>query len=103
MVNSEGVLVNLPNPARFAFHKLIISRERAAALQVKAAKDLSQASALFSVLAEDRPGDILLAYEAIAARGQFWLGKLKKVMPVFAVKYPEGYQKLISAAPILKV
>jgi len=103
VVNGEGVLVNLPSPARFAFHKLIISRERSVAMQVKSAKDLSQAGALFSVLADDRPGDILLAYEAMAGRGQAWLGRLKKVLPVFAVKCPAGYNKLVSVVARLKV
>jgi len=102
VVNSEGVLVNLPSPARFAFHKLIISRERAAAMQAKAGKDLSQAAALFSLLAEDRPGDLLLAYEAIVSRGPSWLGKLKKALPVFAAKYADEYKKLISVAPKLR-
>lgn len=96
VVNGDGILVNLPGPARFAFHKLIISRERAAAMQAKAGKDLAQAAALFSVLAEDRPGDILLAYEAITARGPLWSGKLKRVLPVFGAKYPEEYKKLVS-------
>jgi hypothetical protein len=103
VVNGEGILVNLPNPARFAFHKLIVSRERAAAMQAKVQKDLAQSAALFSVLAEDRPGDILLAYGAIVARGTSWTGKLKKAMPVFAAKYPEEYKKLLSAIPKLKV
>lgn len=101
LVNSDGILVNLPSPARFAFHKLIISRERAAAMQAKVQKDLAQAAALFGVLAEDRPGDILLAYEAVVARGPSWTGKLKKALPVFAAKYPEEYKKLLSAAPKL--
>jgi hypothetical protein len=99
VINSDGILVNLPGPARFAFHKLIISRERAAAMQAKVEKDLAQAAALFGVLAEDRPGDILLAYEALTARGQFWSGKLKKALPVFAAKYPGGYKKLLSVIP----
>ncbi|HAF96477.1 MAG TPA: hypothetical protein DCG50_10595 [Elusimicrobia bacterium] len=98
-MNSGGILVSLPNPARFAFHKLIISRERAAAMQAKVQKDLAQAAALFSVLAEDRPGDILLAYEAITARGPLWNGKLKKALPIFAAKYPEEHKKLLSLIP----
>ncbi len=48
---------------------------RAAELQVKSAKDLSQAAALFTVLAEDRPGDILLAYDHRDAEGEEFGGE----------------------------
>ncbi|MDO8805124.1 MAG: GSU2403 family nucleotidyltransferase fold protein [Elusimicrobiota bacterium] len=102
VVNGEGILVNLPTPARFAFHKLIVSRERAAAMQAKVQKDLAQAAAMFSVISEDRPGDILLAYAAIVARGPSWTGKLKKALPVFAAKYPGECEKLFSTVPELK-
>lgn len=53
-----GVLVNVPSPARFAFHKLVISQRRPAAQLTKAKKDIMQAEMLFNVLLEDRPGDI---------------------------------------------
>lgn len=102
VVNGEGVLVNVPGPARFAFHKLIISRARAAAMQAKSAKDILQAEALFAVLAEDRPGDILIAYRALAAYGPAWLGRLKKVLPVFAAKCPDVHRQLVSLVPELK-
>jgi len=100
VVNGDGTLVNLPSPARFAFHKLIISRERAAAMQAKVQKDLAQAAALFGVLSEDRPGDILLAYEAITRRGPVLNGKFKKVLPVFARKYPVEHEKLLSVIKV---
>lgn len=60
-----GILVNLPAPARFALHKLVLSQRRPAAMQTKARKDLTQASLLLQVLLEDRPGDVILALEAI--------------------------------------
>jgi hypothetical protein len=57
-----GVLVNVPAPARYAVHKLIIAtrRGRSPALsggaEAKARKDVEQAIALIRVLAEDQPG-----------------------------------------------
>jgi hypothetical protein len=65
VVGGAGVLVNLPDPARFALHKLWISARRPVAEQTKAAKDLRQAGDLLDVLLADRPGDVAAAWEAL--------------------------------------
>jgi len=61
-----GILVNIPDPARFAFHKLWISQRRPVSEQTKSIKDLRQAGDLLEVLLEDRPGDLLVAWEALS-------------------------------------
>lgn len=61
----DGVLVNLPDPARFALHKLWLASDRPAALQTKARKDRLQGLTLADVLAQDRPGDLTAAWEAL--------------------------------------
>ncbi|MBI4665675.1 MAG: nucleotidyltransferase domain-containing protein [Nitrospinae bacterium] len=68
ILSSTAVAVRVPNPARFAFHKLILADRRDVSSQVKAKKDLLQAESLFSVLLETRPGDINIAYEALLKR-----------------------------------
>jgi hypothetical protein len=68
VVGGSGVLVHVPTPARFAFHKLWVSRDRPVSEQVKARKDVAQALAVLSVLAEDRPGDITEAWRALEKR-----------------------------------
>jgi len=60
----SGVLVNVPNPARFALHKLVVSQRRPVAQQTKVNKDIQQAEELLAVLLEDRPGDVWIALEA---------------------------------------
>jgi len=60
----SGVLVNVPDPARFALHKLVVSQRRPVAQQVKVKKDIQQASELLDVLLEDRPGDVWVALDA---------------------------------------
>lgn len=60
----SGVLVNVPSPARFALHKLVVSQRRPVAQQTKANKDIQQAEELLTVLLEDRPGDVWIALEA---------------------------------------
>lgn len=64
IVARAGILVNVPSPARYAVHKLVTSTRRPAAMHTKTIKDVDQASLLFRVLLEDRPGDIPLAFEA---------------------------------------
>lgn len=68
VVAGSGVLVNVPDPARFALHKLWISGRRPVSEQTKAVKDLRQAGDLLEVLLEDRPGDVLVAWEALSGR-----------------------------------
>lgn len=77
VVNGRGVLVSVPAPARFAFHKLILAGERDAATHGKREKDLRQAAQLFSLLVEERPGDIRLAWDDIRARGSGWVKRVK--------------------------
>ena len=54
----------MPNPARFALHKLVVSQRRPVAQQTKVNKDIQQAEELLAVLLEDRPGDVWIALEA---------------------------------------
>lgn len=75
LVAGPGILVNVPDPARFAFHKLWISQRRPVSEQTKAAKDLRQAGDLLEVLLEDRPGDVLVAWETLSRHA----GPLKTV------------------------
>lgn len=69
IVTGSGILVNVPHPARFAFHKLWVSGRRPVSEQTKAVKDLRQAGELLEVLAEDRPGDLTRAWQALQPHG----------------------------------
>jgi len=63
-----GILVNVPNPAKFAIHKLAISQLRQVANLEKKRKDLLQAEALIEYLIEQNPGSLILAVDALKAR-----------------------------------
>ncbi|MEW6184657.1 MAG: GSU2403 family nucleotidyltransferase fold protein [Thermodesulfobacteriota bacterium] len=93
VIDGGGILVNLPDPARLAFHKLIVSAERETVMHTKREKDLHQAAQLFSILAEERPGDIRMVLEEIHLKGKGWvkriregLSALKKMDPTVAEK-----------------
>jgi len=79
-----GVLVNVPQPARYAVHKLIVATRRDASATAKARKDIEQAAALISVLAEDRPDELGEAYVEAHNRGPAWrehIAKGKRRLP----------------------
>jgi len=70
VMGADVVLVNIPSPARFAMHKLWTSTQRPAAFQAKAAKDRIQAEQLIEVLIEDRPNDLLGAWDALTQKAR---------------------------------
>ena len=67
-----GILINVPRPARYAVHKLIVATRRESSAAVKATKDIAQSAALIRVLAEDRPDDLEEAFVEARARGPSW-------------------------------
>lgn len=69
LLHKHGILINVPSPGRFAFHKLVVSQRRRTGDYEKIKRDLAQAEQLFSVLVEGRPGDLILAYEATEKMG----------------------------------
>jgi hypothetical protein len=70
---AEGAtVVNLPAPARYAVHKLIVYGERPVRERAKAAKDLQQAACLASYFLEDRPGEFGAAWHDAVSRGPGW-------------------------------
>jgi len=95
---AEGsVVVNVPSPARFALHKLLVWAERGAAFRVKAAKDLAQAAALVAVFVhhgrEDELGE---AWADLLARGPGWRKRATKAVKALARLAPElGVEELL--------
>ena len=66
-----GIYVHVPSPARYAVHKLIVSRRRQEGA-AKRGKDVQQAEALLRVLAETRPHDLKQAWNEAHSRGPRW-------------------------------
>jgi hypothetical protein len=65
-----GVLVNVPQPARFAVHKLILAQRRDASGRMKRDKDLAQAKALIEVLVKHDPFALEDALNDARAQGE---------------------------------
>jgi hypothetical protein len=93
LADSGAVLVNLPDPARFALHKVIVAPERSKAFSTKARKDMQQAAALIELLRDRRPGDLDAVWSDLISRGPGWrtrakdgLAALDKVAPDLGIK-----------------
>jgi len=70
--DTEPVLVNVPQPARYPLHKLIVSQVRDLSSDAKRSKDLYQAFQMISFLQEERPADLKLAWDDLLNRGSSW-------------------------------
>ena len=79
LFSGEGaVVVNIPSPARFAVHKLIVYGERRGSSRIKANKDLLQAAALIEVLSANRQGELRDAWADAVSRGPGWKKRAKQ-------------------------
>ncbi len=66
LVGAQPILVPVPNPARYALHKLWVARRRPASEVVRARKDREQATLLLATLLEDSPEFVDRAMTALA-------------------------------------
>ena len=71
VLHGGGVLVNAPAPARYAVHKLIVSRHRKVNPE-KGPKDRVQATQLIHALAADDPFALRETYAEARGRGEGW-------------------------------
>lgn len=83
---ASGILVRVPTPARFAVHKLIVAQRRRSDERLKRQKDLLQAKALMSVLAETDPEQLATALRSARAHGKDgWSEPIRKSLAELAV------------------
>lgn len=68
-LHGSGVLVRVPQPARFAIHKLIVAQKRGIAT-AKRQKDLLQAGSLIEALKSRDPWSLRDAYADAAGKGK---------------------------------
>lgn len=77
----SGVLVQIPQPERYAIHKLIVAdRRRTSDDVLKSEKDRRQAAFLIEVLSEDRPDELREAYEDAFSRGPKWRKRIEATL-----------------------
>lgn len=69
VLHGAGIPVKVPNPARFAIHKLAVSQIRPVGMQTKINKDIAQSAFVIEVLAQDNPGSLSIAIDDAVDRG----------------------------------
>lgn len=74
------VLVNVPRPARFALHKLLVAESRGEVFATKSQKDREQAAQLIDVLLEEAPDALMSARADLLARGTGWVDRYRRGM-----------------------
>lgn len=72
LLDTTPILINIPQPVRYAMHKLIVSQVRDITSEAKRQKDLYQAHQILSILRENRPFDIQPAWDNLIIRGPKW-------------------------------
>lgn len=90
LFNAEGaVVVNVPHPARYALHKLLVYGEREGTFAAKAGKDLMQAASLLTLFKERRAWEIEEAWTDLINRGPGWLSRIKRGINALDQSHPE--------------
>lgn len=97
IVDKGAVLINLPDPGRFALHKLIVHERRSVAHLGKKEKDLAQAASMISFLSEKHPEYLENAWKDLTNGKPTWGEIVRRV----ARKLPEDVRKTESVSRIL--
>lgn len=82
-------VVNIPHPARYALHKLLVFGERKGSFLRKSQKDLRQALALLEYLKAVRGWEVEEAWADLLSRGRGWTTRAKQGLDALARIAPE--------------
>lgn len=88
---AAATLVNLPDPARYGLHKLIVAHERGPR-HPKHDKDIAQALALIDWHLQHAPHALLDAWEDLAGRGAGWVKRARASLALA----PAAQKELVS-------
>ncbi len=90
LTRNGPVVVNVPQPQRFALHKLIVHGERPMAQRVKANKDVVQAAALIDYLLQHDADQLIDTWQAVVNRGAGWAKRLLAGWAAMVAALPES-------------
>lgn len=97
---SDAVLANVPDPGRFAVHKLITASVRGPAFRDKAVKDARQARELLEVLLDLHPGVLTEALEALARYRQSYTRHFQHGLERLASRHPDLVRGVLERLPL---
>jgi len=85
---SSAVTINVPHPARYALHKLIVYGMRVGEQRTKSNKDLQQAGLLLHILRNQRQDEVEDAWLDLQARGPGWRKRVKIGLDALDKQWP---------------
>ena len=89
MLSAIGaVVVTIPDPARYALHKLLVYAERRKHNPAKSMKDLQQSAALIEVLSGFRGDSLLVLWRDLLARGPGWRSRARTALAALEKEIP---------------
>lgn len=88
LAGDRAIVANVPHPARYALHKLIVYGERRGTFAAKANKDLVQAGLLLSCLKEFRRWEVEKAWADLVGRGKAWTDRVRRAVPALDARFP---------------
>jgi hypothetical protein len=83
------LVVNVPRPERYVFHKMIVYGERPREQRTKATKDLTQAACLLDYLLENDCDLVKESWDDAMSRGPGWSQRLRDGWDSLNAKFPE--------------
>jgi len=69
---SGGIPVQVPEPSRFAIHKLIVTMRRPVTESAKKRKDIAQAEQMIKILADEEPKELQQAWKTAYGSSKKW-------------------------------
>jgi hypothetical protein len=88
--NRGAIVVNLPDPIRYAIHKLLVYGERSGSYTTKSRKDLTQAAALISYFRDaGQMEEVTETVRYVSKRGPGWRKRLVEGLEALRVKMPD--------------
>lgn len=82
------IVVNVPQPQRYALAKLLVHGERKSKDPTKSIKDLDQAAALIDYLSRYQPGALQDAWMDLLSRGPGWRSRASEALATLAKRHP---------------
>ncbi|MDN5924023.1 MAG: nucleotidyltransferase domain-containing protein [Xanthomonadales bacterium] len=100
IANTGAVVVNLPDPARYAMHKLLVAASRPKSERTKALKDITQSAMLMEYLLDHSPDALLDAWAALNARGTKWCQRARASIDQLGHSAPQTHARWKAAVAV---
>lgn len=103
VLHEAGIPVSVPQPSRYAVHKLIVSTMRSSGMEAKVAKDLSQVVDLLEAFAlTKREADVGFAWIEAWGRGASWRRRLMRAALRLSDQHLTILTEAVNAAALLE-